>query len=184
VTRTEIVVVAIRILAAWFLIQGLTLLTYVALTPILAGDWRSATAALIEFVLFGLVSVLTWKFSETLAPTLLPVRDPLEPVSPLGKQDLQDVLFRTLGLFLGLTAISSLSQSFVIAVSPAGEAAGMGLPGKAELVRASVQLLAGTCLFLGKTGLGRLVEIVRHGGDPGDEEEADGDAEGRKGSAE
>lgn len=184
-TRVEIVVVGIRLLAAWFLAQGVIILSYTALTPMLAGDYRSATTVLIEFTLFCVVSVLTWRSSTTLAARVLPVPDPGDAVMPLAKRDLEAVLLRILGLFLGLTAVSSLAYSYMN--GDFRRNAGIdtaGWQGGPEIARASVQFLAGVCLVLGKSGFAKIVDVVRHGGDPVDEEEAEGNAEDRKGSAE
>ena len=111
--------------------------------------------------------------------------DPGDTVMPLAKRDLEDVLLRILGLFLGLTAVSSLAYSYMNGEFRRN--AGFdtaGWQGGPEIVRASVQFLAGVCLVLGRNGFAKIVHAVRHGGDPVDDEEAEGDAEDRKGSAE
>jgi hypothetical protein len=158
-TRIEIVTVGIRLLAGWFLVQALSLLVFASLQPTIAGERSGAGTALVEFLLLGAVCALTWRFASVLAEKVLPDRDPADTVISLGVRDLEGVLFRAIGMFLALTALSAIAYAAVLAAE-------QGQPvGKADLARGLVQLLGGTCLFLGRAGLSRIVHIVRRGGD-------------------
>jgi hypothetical protein len=164
VTRIEIVTVVIRLLAAWFLVQALSLLVFVSTQPAIAGERSGAATVLTEFLLLGAVCLLTWRFAKTLAERVTPEPDPGDVVTSLGARDLEGVLFRAIGVFLALTALNAIAYAVALAAET-------GLPvGKADLTRGTVQLLGGTCLFLGRAGLSRIVHVVRHGGDYVDED--------------
>ena len=172
-TRIEIVVVATRILAALLLVQGVAILALGAVQPILARDFSSALTVLILFLLLCAVAAMTWRFAPVLAEKTLPAQDPGERVTTLGAHDLQSVLLRVLGVFFGVTAITGLVYSACIALETDHP---FGAP---EMVRALVQLIAGIGLVLGTTGLRRVVELVRHGGDHVEDVEDDQGTEAR-----
>ena len=170
--RVEVIAVAIRLLVILFLVQALSLLTFASAQPAITGARSNATTALVEIALLFVVSVLTWKFSLTLAEMVLSKQDPEVPVVSLSAHDIERVAFRAIGLLFAALAVSGLAYSFAFSAIRIDAAGGWNwgqemrkAQGTAELARELVQLLIGTCLFLGKSRLGRLVEIIRHGGD-------------------
>jgi hypothetical protein len=168
-TRTEIVAVALRIVALWFL------LAVASMTAITAGHVMSvsggssgavAMGVLVEMTLLA-VSVLIWKFSVPLAKWILPETDPGVQVAPWGTQDLERVALRVLGLNLTAWGVCGIGYSVAYGVLAGGEDwvnKGVQAMGVAECVRNLILVVFGLGFFLGKDGLKKIFEGVRDGG--------------------
>lgn len=165
-TRTEIVAVAIRLLAVWLFVQAL------ATTAAGVAYARYVLQSFVQLALLLLASALTWKFSVALARRTLPQSDPGDPVVPLSSREIERMTLRVLGVFLVVAGLSGLGQTLTYAqiiAETSGRGTWLGQPSQPDivslLVRYGIQLVAGLLLFLGKTGLRRVLAVVRGEGD-------------------
>ncbi len=179
-TRTEIVAIAIRLLAAWFFLNVVALMAFMPPSPNSSGAWSRLLASLLPLALAGGVCVVTWRFSVLLAGKVLPESDPGDQVVPLSSRDLERVALRVLGVFLVCVGLGGLGQSVAYArvladISHAGNwVQHLGSTAVApQLTQYLIELLAGVFLFVGRSGLRRALERLR--GE--DEEESPGDEE-------
>ena len=175
-TRHDIVTIAIRLGALW-----LVYLAIVSATAMLA-TWSLAAPDLAIMVLLQvgfllLMSVVAWKFSSTFASKLLPEIVPGAPLVSWSRADVQDMLFRVLGVFLLAIAASDLVKAWVS--SGAGNLAATIATAqrRADLAKHATLALFGLGLIMGRTGLHRAWEKLKNlsgdmpGPDDGEEEE-------------
>ena len=168
-TRTEIVAVAIRMLALWFLFAVASMVAITAGHLMSAGGGSRGAVALgvlVETTLLA-VSVLIWKFSVPLAKWILPEPDPGDQVAKWGIQDLERVALRVLGLNLTAWGVCGIGYSLAYGVLAGGEDwvnKGVQAMGVAECVRNVILVVFGLGFFLGKSGLKKIFEGVRDGG--------------------
>jgi hypothetical protein len=168
-TRAEIVAVAIRLLALWLLFAAVSFVAVMAVQAVGDENARGAAAAvaLVMTAMLLILSMLTWKFSVTLANRVLPQPDPGVKVTKLGSQELERLALRVLGLNLTAWGLSGIAYSIAFGFAVGREEwirEGVRAQGVAELARHAALLILGLALFLGKAGLKRIFDKVRDGG--------------------
>jgi hypothetical protein len=166
-TRTEIVTVAIRLAAVLFLVHAIQLVTGAWALHGLAGGTSYALPVIVDTAVLFALSVLTWVVSGPLAELVLPAPDPGVPVISIGRQDLEAVAIRIVGLLFALWGVVAIAYSIVYGLIRS-HAPGMSMMheivdarGGAELGKDVVQLALGLWLFLGKAGIRRTLEKIR-----------------------
>lgn len=187
-TRTEIVAITIRLLAAWFFLNVVSLMAFMPPSHDNAGAWGRLSAALVPLALAAGVFGLTWKFSVLLADKVLPEKDAGAQVVPLSSRDLEHVALRVLGAFLVCIGLGGLGHSVTYAAALANlNDAGnwvQQLGGAAvapQFVQYLIEFLAGILLFMGRTGLRRFLGRLR--GEAQEDSETRDDTESASGDA-
>jgi hypothetical protein len=171
-TRTEIVAVAIRLLAAWFFFNVVVLMALVPPPDGTSVAWSLVLASMVRLALVGGVCFATWKFSALLAGKVIPPSDPDDQVVPLSGRDLERVGLRVLGVFLTFVGLAGLGNSFVYAAALAG-ISGAGswvqelgsIEVAPQLTQYLIELLGGVLLFAGRAGLRRFLERLKGEGE-------------------
>jgi NO-binding membrane sensor protein with MHYT domain len=170
-TRTEIIAVAIRLLAIYFFVQALSLLVVAVAAPVKTRAWGDAAMFLVQLALLLVACALTWRLAPLLAGKVLPEIDPGESVLALSTRDLERVALRVLGAFLVVVGVSGLGYSAMYASVVAkarGEGTWLDQLGGADVaggaVRSLIQVVAGVGLFLGMSGLRRVTSAMRGAG--------------------
>ena len=175
-TRHDIMTVAIRLGALWLVYLAVVLATGALFT------WSVTSPGLgilllIQVGFLLLVSVVVWRISSPLASKLLPEIVPGAPLVRWSRADVQDLIFRVLGVFLLATAASDLVGVWVASGAPDPGTTIAISERRADLAKQATLVLFGLGLILGRAGLRRAWERFKNPGgdipepDDGEEEE-------------
>jgi hypothetical protein len=162
-TRVEIVVVAIRLLAVWVLFAGVSVLIVSIVNAGNSIHNTTGIAAIVLGIFLGLFG-LVWKFSAEVAGWVLPVPPPEPAVNYGAIASAQRVGLRVIGVYMVALGLSGVGYAVVYGVAIGGDdpaLATIQAQGAAELARMMVLLVFGSALFLGREGLQRILDRFR-----------------------
>jgi len=166
--------VGCRLLALYFGIQALhlapTVLEAFALqfTPV-AGEgpnvWLLSLSQVIGFTIWTCAGVALWKYAQAISSLLAPSGRP-HLTTPASRDDIQQVLFTAVGLFIVVHAAGDLAGTLYIRYMLKSQ--GVELPRFAEptdhALVAAVKILMGLFLVLGSSGLVEAIKRLRETG--------------------
>ena len=158
-TRHDVLTIAIRVGALWLVFNAIALAAGIVWS-LTAPDLALLLSIQVGFLL--LTSVVLWRFSSAFAFKLLPEIVPGAPLVPWSKADVQDVLFRVLGMFLLGTAVGNLVQLLVMSGAGPPATAIVITQRRADMAKYATLALFGLGLRLGKGGLSRVWEKVKN----------------------
>lgn len=165
-TPHQILIVAIRLLAIFWLLGVLAQLPVLVVT---LDNVRSPLHTTVIWVgIQFAISVVLWFFPATFASMLLRAGKTPTPTGDVPFDEWRSLCFVAIGIFMLARAIPDFAYWIIVATGHEPQAADFTLDQKASVVATILEVAIGVALVLGATGLGSLIQRLRRAGVPAD----------------
>lgn len=164
-TPHQILIVAIRLLAIFWLLGVLAQLPILVVTFDNVGH-PLHTSVIWVGIQFA-ISVVLWVFPATFASMLLRAGKTPAPTGDIPFDEWRSLSFIAIGIFMLARALPDLAYWIVVASGHEPLAVEFTLDQKASVVATVLEVAIGGALVLGAAGLSSLIERLRRAGVPG-----------------
>ncbi len=164
-TPHQLLIVAIRLLAVFWVLNVLAQTPLVIVTSQTLDSEQSFTTAIWLGILTA-IAVVLWLFPATFARVLLRVGSTPAPANDTPLGEWQALCFVAVGIYVLAGAVPDLAYWVILAIGSAEFSEPFTLDQKATFVATIIDLAIGLALVFGATGISSLITKLRRAGVP------------------